>query len=145
MGRRGKVLEIEVTPYHILDIMADKHYPFHFLLRFKIALETGSSFKNRIFAKIYGDNPELLYTDALDEVRTQLGLQQSSAAQIKFTSTSAAMQVVLEACSSWITEKTGRDPEFEIFQNTVKSARTQMQYYGHYKKDSQENSTKGEL
>lgn len=145
MGRRrGKVLKIEVTPYHILDIMADKHYPFHFLLRFKIAVETNTTFKGT-WIKIYGDNPELLYADALDEVQRQLGLQKSSAAQVKFDITSSVMQIVLEACSNWITEKTGRDPEFEIFQNTVKSARTQMQYYGHYKKDSQENGTKGKL
>lgn len=43
--------------------------------------------------------------------------------------------IVLDAASDWITEKTGRTPEFELFPNTVKSAKTNFKYYGHNKKE----------
>lgn len=128
---QGKVVKVEVQPYHILDIMADPAYIPWFLRRFHIEMERASvcSYVPR-WTILYKDNPKLLYDDAIDEIKRVLGMQESSAALVKFNLHIGVFKIVLNACSDWITEKTGRTPEFERFENTVKSAHINFDYYG---------------
>ena len=139
--REGKVLKVDVTDYHILDIMADPAYMPYFVRRYHIAMEMAVA-KGTIrpwWSYIYENNPKLLYDDCVDEVKRLIGIQETSASSFPVRGT--IKDIVLNAASDWITEKTGRTPEFEIFPNTVKSARTSFKYYGRRKK---ENNKEGE-
>lgn len=134
-GRKGRIIKIEVTDYNILDIMADPAYMPFFVRRFHINQEISQAQKKEelLWSKVYKDNPKMLYDDCVDEIKRILGMQESSASQMKFMG--VIKDIVLDACSDWITEKTGRTPEFEIYPNSVKSARINLKHYGHYIKD----------
>lgn len=137
MARRGKTLKVEVTPYHILDIMADPAYFPHFIRRYHIALDMAlykGEKRRHPWSIFYENKPKLLYDDCIDEIKRILGMQSTSASLMTLHNNSSVMNIVLNACSDWITEKTGREPEFEIFDNTVKSAAIDLTHYAHYKK-----------
>ena len=134
---RGKVLRVDITPYHILDVMADPAYMPHFVRRFNIGMEMAIA-KGRarpFWSYHYENNPRLLYDDCVDEIKRLLGQQESSASSTRIVG--MVRDIVLDAASDWITEKTGRTPEFEMFPNTVKSARINLKYYGHNKKEQE--------
>ena len=87
----------------------------------------------------YENNPKLLYDDCVDEIKRLLGQQESSASSTRIVG--MVRDIVLDAASDWITEKTGRTPEFELFPNTVKSAKTNFKYYVHNKKEQKARET----
>lgn len=132
---RGKVLKVDITPYHILDVMADPAYMPHFIRRFNIGMDMAiAKGRERSFWSYhYENNPKLLYDDCVDEIKRLLGQQETSASSTRIVG--MVRDIVLDAASDWITEKTGRTPEFELFPNTVKSAKTNFKYYGHNKKE----------
>lgn len=129
---RGKVIAVNVTPYHILDVMADPDYMPLFIRRYNIAMEKAIAKRatRPYWSLIYDNNPKLLYEDCIDEIKRILGMQETSASSVRFTG--MVKEMVMNAASDWITKKTGRTPEFEIFPNTVKSAKINMNYYGPY-------------
>lgn len=133
--KRGKILRVDITPYHILDVMADPAYMPHFIRRFNIGMEMAVA-KGKIrpfWSYHYENNPKLLYDDCVDEIKRLLGQQETSASSTRIVG--MVKDIVLDAASDWITEKTGRTPGFELFPNTVKSAKTSFKYYGHNKKE----------
>lgn len=138
--RRGKVLKIDITPYHILDIMADPAYMPHFIYRFNIGMEMAIAKRSirPLWSYYYENNPQLLYEDCIDEIKRLIGQQETSASSTRIVG--MVKDIVLNAASDWITEKTGRAPEFEIFPNTAKSAIVNLKYYGHNK---EKQKTKG--
>ena len=132
---RGKVLRVDITPYHILDVMADPAYMPHFIRRFNIGMDMAIA-RGRMrpfWSYHYENNPKLLYDDCVDEIKRLLGQQEASASSTRIVG--MVRDIVLDAASDWITEKTGRTPEFELFPNTVKSAKTNFKYYVHNKKE----------
>lgn len=135
MRPRGKVLKVDVTPYHILDIMADPAYMKHFIKRYNVELEKAKAkgVQRPWWSFYYDGKPELLFDDCVEEIKRILGMQKTSSSATRLVG--GPKNAVLSAASDWITEKTGRLPEFEIFPNTVKSARINFDYYGHNKKN----------
>lgn len=139
--KRGKILKVDITPYHILDVMADPAYMPHFIRRFNIGMEMAVA-KGKIrpfWSYHYENNPKLLYDDCVDEIKRLLGQQETSASSTRVIG--MVKDIVLDAASDWITEKTGRAPGFELFPNTVKSAKTNFKYYGHNKKEQKARET----
>lgn len=133
MGRpKGKVVSVRVTPYHILDIMADPAYMPFFVRRYHIAMEIAIA-KGKLrpyWSYHYENNIKLLYDDCTDEIKRILGMQDTSASSVRLIG--AIKNIVLDAAEDWVVEKEGRIPAFEIFPNTVKSARINMKHYGPY-------------
>lgn len=129
---KGKVIAVNVTPYHILDVMADPDYMPLFIRRYNIGMEKAIAKRTTrpYWSVVYKDDPKLLHEDCMDEIRRILGMQETSASSVRFTG--MVKEIVMNAASDWITQKTGRTPEFEIFPNTVKSATINMNYYGPY-------------
>lgn len=129
---KGKVVSVRVTPYHILDIMADPAYMPFFVRRYHIAMEIAIA-KGKLrpyWSYVYENNIKLLYDDCIDEIKRILGMQKSSGATCRFHG--KIKDIVLDAAEDWVVEKEGRTPAFEIFPNTVKSARINMKHYGPY-------------
>lgn len=116
-----QVGEPKILPYDIIEVMEDPEYMKHFMRRFQMACEQVAGAGKLIGAKCwywtYKDDPMLLYHDALDNIKTMLGRQSSSAAILPVGRT--LRHIVLKAASDWICEKEGRIPEREIFINTV--------------------------
>lgn len=130
--RKGKVVSIRVTPYHILDVMADPAYMPFFVRRFHIGMEKAIA-KGTIrpyWSYHYENNIKLFYEDCIDEIKRLLGMQSTSASPVRIVG--MVKDIVLDAAEDWIIEKEGRIPPFEIFPNTVKSAKINMKLYGPY-------------
>lgn len=127
---RGKVIAVNVTPYHILDVMADPDYMPLFIRRYNIGMEKAIAKRatRPYWSVVYENDPKLLHEDCMDEIKRILGMQETSASSVRLTG--MVKEMVMNAASDWITKKTGRIPEFEIFPNTVKSAKINMDYYG---------------
>ena len=129
---KGKVVSVRVTPYHILDIMTDPAYMPFFVRRYHIAMEIAIAKRNTrpYWSYHYENNIKLLYDDCIDEIKRMLGMQDTSASPVRLIG--AIKDIVLDAAEDWVVEKEGRTPAFEIFPNTVKSARMNMKHYGPY-------------
>lgn len=138
---RGVVLKEVTTDYHILDVMRDRDYLEFFLYRFKIAVEVArAKYVTFAWLAIYGNNPELLYKDAIDSIECMLDKTKISAAIIPLGA--RLRTIVLPAVGDWIVKKTGRDPPFEIFPNTAKSARDyNFEVYAYRKQNKTESKS----
>ena len=137
MRRYGRIIKAHVTDYNILDVMQDHAYMKHFLVRFLIEIDKIKD-KGEVWVKwytTYKNNPELLYLDLIDELKVTLKISETSASQMSFKWDSSPMQIALSACSDWITEKTGREPEFEIFTNVNKYKKINLKNYGNKKEN----------
>lgn len=118
---KGQKGEPKILPYDIIELMEDPEYMKHFLRRFEMACQEtvgqGKAISPKNWYWTYKDNPMLLYHDALDNIKTMLGRQQSSAAILPANRT--LRHIILKAASDWICEKENRIPEREVILNTV--------------------------
>lgn len=132
---RGKIVNVEKKPYHILDVIQDPAYPKHFLNRFKIQRDHAVLHGTAPWFLAYKDNPELLLNDAIDEIKVILKLQETSAAQIdliKYTN-GPITKIILPAVGDWIHEKEGTERPYEPLPDTVKSIQSNYKAYYVYK------------
>lgn len=136
-----------VTPYKITDVMKDPAYYKHFLYRFNVAkekVEVMGKGGEPSWYKDYKDNPKGCLEYSLDWITRKLYVCTHHAKTIKPEDRPKGQRppidsIILPACSDWITEKTGRAPEFEIPSNYLKSQRDyNFESYGPEKRRKRE-------
>lgn len=116
-----------ILPFKILDVMQDPAYFKHFLYRFNLQKEFIANCKrseSQVFAK-HKEDPEGLLSYSIDWIRRKIFVCSHSSREIKPEDRPKGPcppidSIILPACSDWVTEKTGRDPEFEIPSNRIK-------------------------
>ena len=108
-----KLISIDITPYHILDVLSDGLFYRLFLKRFKVAVEKSLTRISDIpdWVKLYGEDPDKLLSDYISNVKHDLGLDRTHGL-VKLSQT--PKKILSDSIGDWLAEKTGKPKSFEF-------------------------------
>lgn len=117
MSNPKKYPKEAITKYNILDVMRDPGYRKHFMFRAKQRILNSQKKHDYLaWVETYKDDLDLMLQDAIEHISYMLGVEKTDSC-VAAASSFPVKAVVLPACSDWITEKEGREKEFEYLTN----------------------------